>query len=92
MLKKIFHSEYGIRDKQTNNTKFIYICISLLYNFFLFILKKIIIVCIHLQKNGWTPEQAVEHMRNRRPHILLHTKQWDALRLFHENNLKKESR
>ncbi|KAM7363481.1 protein tyrosine phosphatase, mitochondrial 1 [Cochliomyia hominivorax] len=45
--------------------------------------------CYLMMKNGWTPEQAVEHMRSHRPHILLHTKQWDALRLFHQNHLQK---
>jgi len=44
-----------------------------------------------LQKNGWNPEQAVEHMRQCRPHILLHTKQWDALRLFYTNNVQAKS-
>lgn len=44
-----------------------------------------------LQKNGWTPDQAVDHMRKCRPHILLHTKQWDALRLFYTNNVETKS-
>lgn len=39
--------------------------------------------CYLMMRNGWTPEQAVEHMRTKRPHILLHTAQWDALRNFH---------
>lgn len=44
--------------------------------------------CYLMMKNGWTPEQAVDHMRCRRAHVLLHTKQWDALRLFHQNNIQ----
>lgn len=40
--------------------------------------------CYLIMKNGWSPEQAVEHMRDCRPHILLRSKQWEALRLFHE--------
>lgn len=32
----------------------------------------------------WNPEQAVQHMRDCRPHILLHSKQWEALRIFHK--------
>ena len=40
--------------------------------------------CYLMAKNGMTPEEAVEVMRNRRPHILLHTKQWEALREFHQ--------
>ncbi|KAI8046288.1 hypothetical protein M5D96_002490 [Drosophila gunungcola] len=42
-------------------------------------------------KNGWTPDQAVDHMRQCRPHILLHTKQWDALQLFYTNNVQAKS-
>ncbi|XP_053945467.1 phosphatidylglycerophosphatase and protein-tyrosine phosphatase 1 [Anastrepha ludens] len=44
--------------------------------------------CYLMMKNGWTPEQAVTHMRARRPHILLHTMQWDALRIFHKRNVE----
>ncbi|EAA06392.5 AGAP000617-PA [Anopheles gambiae str. PEST] len=40
--------------------------------------------CYLIMKNGWSPEQAVEHMRQCRPHILLRSKQWEALRLFHQ--------
>lgn len=43
--------------------------------------------CYLMQKNGWTPERAVQHMRELRPHILLHTKQWEALRIFHRDNV-----
>ncbi|EDV53969.1 phosphatidylglycerophosphatase and protein-tyrosine phosphatase 1 [Drosophila erecta] len=47
--------------------------------------------CYLMMKNGWTPDQAVDHMRQCRPHILLHTKQWDALRLFYTNNVQAKS-
>ncbi|XP_053677851.1 phosphatidylglycerophosphatase and protein-tyrosine phosphatase 1 [Anopheles nili] len=40
--------------------------------------------CYLIMKNGWSPEQAVEHMRQCRPHILLRSKQWEALRLFQQ--------
>ncbi|XP_052860426.1 phosphatidylglycerophosphatase and protein-tyrosine phosphatase 1 isoform X4 [Anopheles cruzii] len=40
--------------------------------------------CYLVMKYGWTPEEAVGHMRVCRPHILLRSKQWDALRLFHQ--------
>ena len=40
--------------------------------------------CYLMAKNGMTPEEAVEVMRNKRPHILLHSKQWQALREFHQ--------
>ncbi|RZC35170.1 phosphatidylglycerophosphatase and protein-tyrosine phosphatase 1 [Asbolus verrucosus] len=41
--------------------------------------------CYLIQRYGWTPERAVNHMQDKRPHILLHTKQWEALRVFHNN-------
>ena len=39
--------------------------------------------CYLMSENGWTPEEAVDYMREKRPHILLHNKQWDALREYH---------
>ncbi|XP_011193134.1 phosphatidylglycerophosphatase and protein-tyrosine phosphatase 1 isoform X2 [Zeugodacus cucurbitae] len=44
--------------------------------------------CYLMMKNGWSPEQAVDFMRARRPHILLHSKQWEALRIFHKTNVE----
>ncbi|GBP46998.1 Phosphatidylglycerophosphatase and protein-tyrosine phosphatase 1 [Eumeta japonica] len=44
--------------------------------------------CYLMMKNGWSPEEAVNYMRSRRPHILLHTKQWEALNLFHKNHVQ----
>ena len=40
--------------------------------------------CYLMAKNGISPEEAVEVMRTNRPHILLHSKQWQALREFHK--------
>lgn len=40
------------------------------------------------QVNGWTPEQAVSLMKKKRPHILLHRKQWEALRLYHRTHIE----
>lgn len=48
----------------------------------------ILINHLHFQKNSWSPEEAVNHMRACRPHILLHNKQWDALRIFFNENVK----
>ncbi|CAG4957036.1 phosphatidylglycerophosphatase and protein-tyrosine phosphatase 1 [Colias croceus] len=45
--------------------------------------------CYLMMRNGWTPKEAVEYMRSRRPHILLHTKQWQALDIFHRNHCSK---
>jgi len=44
--------------------------------------------CYLMTANNWSPEEAVEHMRSMRPHILLHRKQWDALREYHKNNIQ----
>jgi atypical dual specificity phosphatase len=43
--------------------------------------------CYLMMKNNWTPEQAVEHMRTCRPHILIHNAQWSALRQFYQDNV-----
>ncbi|XP_023717334.1 phosphatidylglycerophosphatase and protein-tyrosine phosphatase 1 isoform X1 [Cryptotermes secundus] len=45
--------------------------------------------CYLMQKNCWKPEQAVHFMQNRRPHILLRSKQWQALHTFYENNVER---
>ena len=44
----------------------------------------ILVGCYLMAKNGISPEEAVEVMRTNRPHILLHSKQWQALREFHK--------
>ncbi|GJQ80753.1 putative dual specificity phosphatase, catalytic domain [Trypoxylus dichotomus] len=46
--------------------------------------------CYLMLKNGMTPEEAVEFMRSKRPHILLHNTQWNALRLFYSDNVKSQ--
>ena len=33
----------------------------------------------------WSPEQAVMRMKEARPHVLLHNKQWEAMRDFHKD-------
>lgn len=43
-----------------------------------------------MMKNGWTPEQAVDYMRDCRSHILIHKKQWEALRIYYQDNVKTE--
>ncbi|XP_065338740.1 phosphatidylglycerophosphatase and protein-tyrosine phosphatase 1 [Cloeon dipterum] len=42
--------------------------------------------CYLMQKHGWTPEKAVSFMAEKRPHILLRSKQWEALHVFFKNN------
>lgn len=44
--------------------------------------------CYLMLKNGWSPEQAVEHMRSCRSHILIHNAQWKALRQFYQDNVQ----
>ncbi|XP_057663755.1 phosphatidylglycerophosphatase and protein-tyrosine phosphatase 1 [Diorhabda carinulata] len=43
--------------------------------------------CYLMHRYGWSPERAVEHMKDKRPHILMHTKQWEALRIFKMYNM-----
>ena len=33
----------------------------------------------------WSPELAVQRMKEVRPHVLLHNKQWEAMRDFHKD-------
>ena len=33
----------------------------------------------------WSPEEAVQRMKDARPHVLLHNKQWEAMRDFHRD-------
>ncbi|KAF3428398.1 hypothetical protein E2986_07830 [Frieseomelitta varia] len=44
--------------------------------------------CYLMMKNQWTPEEAITYMKQKRPHILLHTQQWNALRTFYNNHVK----
>lgn len=46
-----------------------------------------LVCCYLMMKNGWNPEEAVKHIRNCRPHILLHKKQWEALYLFYNSTI-----
>ena len=39
--------------------------------------------CYLMNRNLISPEEAVELMKQKRPHILLHKAQWEALRAFH---------
>ena len=41
-----------------------------------------LVACYLMQKHSWDAKTAVEYMRSKRSHILLHTVQWDALRSF----------
>ncbi|XP_065168489.1 phosphatidylglycerophosphatase and protein-tyrosine phosphatase 1 isoform X2 [Atheta coriaria] len=47
--------------------------------------------CYLMTRNSWTPEEAVAHMKSKRPHILLHTAQWNALRSFYNDILQNNA-
>ncbi|KAJ2944658.1 hypothetical protein O0L34_g4012 [Tuta absoluta] len=47
--------------------------------------------CYLMMKHGWSPKETVDYMRERRPHILLHTKQWEALHIFHQTHVTGSS-
>ena len=41
-----------------------------------------LVACYLMQKHDWDAKTAVQFMKSKRSHILLHTVQWDALRAF----------
>ncbi|KAL8600296.1 hypothetical protein ACOMHN_060914 [Nucella lapillus] len=41
-----------------------------------------VVACYLIQANGWTPEQAVEFVKSRRPHIWLREKQLKSIATF----------
>lgn len=45
-----------------------------------------------MQKHGWTPSEAVDFMKSKREHILLHTAQWQALKTFYKNHVEKDQK
>ncbi|KAG5885199.1 hypothetical protein JTB14_012223 [Gonioctena quinquepunctata] len=45
--------------------------------------------CYLMYRYKCTPEEAVAHMRERRPHILMRSKQREALQVFYTHNLNK---
>ncbi|KYQ52511.1 Protein-tyrosine phosphatase mitochondrial 1-like protein, partial [Trachymyrmex zeteki] len=47
--------------------------------------------CYLITKNNWTPEEAVDYMRMKRPHVLLHTAQWSALKQFYARHVQSTS-
>ncbi|KAF7405935.1 hypothetical protein HZH68_005304 [Vespula germanica] len=46
--------------------------------------------CYLMMKNGWVPEEAMDYMRSKRQHILLHRVQRHALRLFYETHVQNQ--
>ncbi|XP_051165372.1 phosphatidylglycerophosphatase and protein-tyrosine phosphatase 1 [Leptopilina boulardi] len=46
--------------------------------------------CYLMMKHTWTPETAIEHIRSKREHILIHTAQWRALKTFYKENVANE--
>ncbi|XP_065083379.1 phosphatidylglycerophosphatase and protein-tyrosine phosphatase 1 isoform X2 [Ochlerotatus camptorhynchus] len=48
--------------------------------------------CYLMMRNGWSPERAVQHMRECRSHVLLGSKQWEALRLFHDTRMTADQK
>lgn len=47
--------------------------------------------CYLMTQHGWTPEAAVQYMRSKREHILIHTAQWKALKTYYEQNIRNKS-
>nr|CAG4644406.1 EOG090X0GSS [Lepidurus arcticus] len=43
-----------------------------------------LVACYLMQKNNWTAEEAVNFIAQKRPHIWLGSKQWQALRIYED--------
>ncbi|XP_046688549.1 phosphatidylglycerophosphatase and protein-tyrosine phosphatase 1 [Homalodisca vitripennis] len=43
--------------------------------------------CYLMKKHGWKPEEAVKFIQDKRPHLLLRSKQWEALSQFHRDHV-----
>lgn len=44
-----------------------------------------LVACYLMKAKKLTPEKAHEYIKSRRPHILLASRQWEAIRLFHKS-------
>lgn len=51
-----------------------------------------VVACYLMQRHNWSPEQAVEFIKKKRPHILLRNKQWVALHNYYLNRVVKEEK
>lgn len=47
--------------------------------------------CYLMQRYNWTPQKTVELLRLRRPHVLLHYAQWEALHTYFNNSCTPSS-
>ena len=47
--------------------------------------------CYLMAKNDISPEEAVDIMKQKRPHVLLHSKQWEAMRNYHDQLKQSDS-
>ncbi|KAJ8673584.1 hypothetical protein QAD02_004846 [Eretmocerus hayati] len=46
--------------------------------------------CYLMMRHGWTPKEAVDYMKNKREHILIHRAQWQALRIFYDDQIRNK--
>ena len=44
--------------------------------------------CYLMEKHSWDPKTAVDFMKSKRHHILLHTPQWSALRDYYKDHVE----
>jgi atypical dual specificity phosphatase len=50
-----------------------------------------LVACYLMQKHGWDPKTAVDFMKSKRHHILLHSPQWNALTEFSSSQGNQEA-
>lgn len=48
-----------------------------------------LVACYLMQRHNWSPEEAVEFIRTKRPHIIIRNKQWIALHRYYLKQVVK---
>ncbi|CAG2179781.1 unnamed protein product [Oppiella nova] len=51
-----------------------------------------LVACYLMKKHDWEPKEAVDYMKHKRPHILLRSKQWEAIGKYYEENIANNSK
>jgi len=41
------------------------------------------------QRHGWSPEESVEFIRSKRPHVKIRHKEWTALKTYQQQNFSR---
>ncbi|XP_054167316.1 phosphatidylglycerophosphatase and protein-tyrosine phosphatase 1-like [Oppia nitens] len=50
-----------------------------------------LVACYLMNKHQWKPQEAVDFMKSKRSHILLRSKQWEAIDKYYDQNITNSS-